>query len=46
MIFFIVWVVILLAWAIPAFPNFEWWFWVLTFCIPPLILIPIIEAVR
>lgn len=44
MIWFIVWLIVLI-YASAQLPGWEWWFWILTFFIPPLILFPIIEAV-
>lgn len=44
MIGLIVWIVIVLF-ASNALPGWGWWFWALTFVIPPLILLPIIQAV-
>lgn len=45
MLFFIVWFIILMFVAAPAFPGYAFIFWVVTFFIPPLIVIPIIEAI-
>lgn len=46
MFFFIIWAIILIVWAAPAFPQYDALFWILTFFLPFLIVIPIIEAVR
>lgn len=44
MLWAIVWLVILII-ASGKLDGWEWWFWVLTYFIPPLILLPILEAI-
>jgi hypothetical protein len=42
---FFVWLALIVWVLAPAFPGYDVWFWALTFVIPPLVLIPIVEAV-
>jgi hypothetical protein len=44
-IFFIVWLVLIVVLLAPAFPGYDLWFWVLVYFIPPLVLVPIVQAI-
>ena len=41
----IIWLILIVVWLAPAFPQYDLFFWILTFFIPFLVLIPIVEAI-
>lgn len=41
---FVVWIFVV-WWASGQLPGWDWWFWILTVFLPPLLALPIIEAV-